>query len=228
LWWKRASATPREKITILSRDEGHYRGDDLLWNHITRESRQNLERLCSKYEFPVEGFAKMKPWLASILAFALSVKKSGIDTGEGIDRYFLDRSNQAKDRKRLVEMESLDRQYKLLSGLADDIQESLLAEAMEAVSRMPERNKRMEDAWLSGDADHLDKLMNEPTHSTEQVRKALGRDRNPHMADVAEQFLNGKEQAFVVVGAGSLVGKDGVVSILRTRGYKVEQVSLRQ
>jgi uncharacterized protein YbaP (TraB family) len=70
--------------------------------------------------------------------------------------------------------------------------------------------------------------MNEPTHSTEQVRKALGRDRNPHMADVAEQFLNGKEQAFVVVGAGSLVGKDGVVSILRTRGYKVEQVSLRQ
>ena len=47
------------------------------------------------------------------------------------------------------------------------------------------------------------------------------------MADVAEQFLKGKEQAFLVVGAAHMVGKDGVVSLLQKRGYKVEQVALR-
>ena len=48
-----------------------------------------------------------------------------------------------------------------------------------------------------------------------------------HMADVAEQFLKGKEQAFLVVGAAHLVGKEGVVTILVKRGYKVEQVPLK-
>ena len=48
------------------------------------------------------------------------------------------------------------------------------------------------------------------------------------MADVAEQFLKGKEQAFVVVGAGHMVGPGGVVRILEKRGYKVEQVADRR
>ena len=46
------------------------------------------------------------------------------------------------------------------------------------------------------------------------------------MADVAEQFLKGKEPAFVVVGAAHMVGQDGVVRILQKRGYKVEQVPI--
>ena len=48
-----------------------------------------------------------------------------------------------------------------------------------------------------------------------------------HMADAAEQFLKGKEPAFLVVGAAHLVGKDGVAAILAQRGYKVEQVTLK-
>ena len=51
-------------------------------------------------------------------------------------------------------------------------------------------------------------------------------DRNLRMADAAEQFLKGKEAAFVVVGAAHMVGRDGVISILEKRGYKVEQVAL--
>jgi uncharacterized protein YbaP (TraB family) len=51
-------------------------------------------------------------------------------------------------------------------------------------------------------------------------------DRNVRMADATEQFLKGKERAFVVVGAAHMVGPDGVVRILEKRGYKVEQVPL--
>jgi uncharacterized protein len=129
----------------------------------------------------------MKPWVAAILAFATSMKKRGIGPGEGIDKYFLDRSDQAKDKKRVVAMESSEEQLKLLSGVADDIQESFLADAMELLL-----------------------------------------DRNLHKADVAEQFFNGKEQEFVVVGAAHVVARDGVVSILEKHGYQLEQVSARQ
>jgi uncharacterized protein YbaP (TraB family) len=40
------------------------------------------------------------------------------------------------------------------------------------------------------------------------------------MAGVAEQFLNGKEQVFVVVGAAHMAGKDGIVAILEKQGIR--------
>jgi len=85
----------------------------------------------------------------------------------------------------------------------------------------------MRDAWSSGDADKLDAITRETTKTPEQITRAILQDRNPHMADTAEQFLKGKEQAFLVVGAAHLVGKEGVAAILARRGYKVEQVLLK-
>jgi uncharacterized protein YbaP (TraB family) len=217
----------QQKIQALVEEEGLYRGEDLLWNHVSKGARQNIEQFCSTYGIPEEKVSKMRPWLAAIVAFAIPTMKGGMRPEFEVDRYFLDRVDQSKDKKQVVEIDSVEMYLKLLSGFADDVQEEILADAMEAVDRMPERIKQLEEVWLSGDADRLDKLMSEPSHSSQQVRKALGQDRHSHMADVAEQFLNGKEQAFIVVGGGNLVGKEGVVSILRTRGYKVEQVSLK-
>jgi uncharacterized protein YbaP (TraB family) len=38
-----------------------------------------------------------------------------------------------------------------------------------------------------------------------------------------EQFLKANDTVFVVVGAGHLVGKKGIVAMLRANGYAVEQ-----
>jgi len=47
--------------------------------------------------------------------------------------------------------------------------------------------------------------------------------RNRNMADQIERLLKEKKRPFVVIGAGHLLGKDGVVEILRRKGYRVEQ-----
>ncbi len=36
-------------------------------------------------------------------------------------------------------------------------------------------------------------------------------------------MLAGKDDILVIVGAAHLVGRDGVVELLRSRGYRVEQ-----
>ena len=38
-----------------------------------------------------------------------------------------------------------------------------------------------------------------------------------------EEFLRGDKNTIVIVGAGHLVGKDGVVELLRKKGLKVTQ-----
>src|SRR6267378_365544 len=86
------------------------------------------------------------------------------------------------------------------------------------------RMAEMKAAWLRGDADRLDTLISAELRDAKDVGKKLFTDRNPHMTEVVERHLKNSEPAFVVVGAGHLVGKDGVIRQLQTDGFKVEQV----
>jgi uncharacterized protein YbaP (TraB family) len=48
--------------------------------------------------------------------------------------------------------------------------------------------------------------------------------RNQSWIPEIEQMLKGPSDALVVVGAAHLVGKTGVVELLRAKGYTVEQI----
>jgi len=205
---------------ILSK--GLYGGDDSLWNHVSPETRQALEKFCEKYGFPAAAMAKFRPWMAAITVATLPLTKSGMEAGLGIDKYFLDKAVQVK--KKVVEAESAEWQIKLLSGFPDEVQEKYMASALEEGG--VEKVKRLQDVWMSGDAAGLDALIHEKSSTPDAITRGMLEDRNPHMADVAEQHLKGKEIAFMVVGAAHMVGAEGVVKLLEKRGYKVEQVAL--
>ena len=49
-------------------------------------------------------------------------------------------------------------------------------------------------------------------------------DRNRKMVSKIEDFLKTKETYFVIVGAGHLIGGQGIVEILKAKGYTVEQL----
>ena len=49
-------------------------------------------------------------------------------------------------------------------------------------------------------------------------------ERNITMAEMIEEFLADDETYFVVVGAGHLVGDNGLINILDERGYVTEQL----
>jgi hypothetical protein len=56
------------------------------------------------------------------------------------------------------------------------------------------------------------------------IYKKLILERNKSMASKIEEFLRTKETYFVIVGAGHLVGNQGIIEILKGKGYHVEQL----
>ena len=210
------------KMQTLVMSKGLYPPGDSLWNHITPETRKKLEQFCEQYGLPAANLAQMKPWVVSLTVASLPLLKAGMDPNLGIDMYFLNKA----DKKRVVEIESAEWQIDLISGFPDDLQEKFLAASVEEGFDMQSNLKRLRDAWTTGDADKVDAIIREDSKTPEKITRAMLQDRNPHMADAAEQFLKGKEQAFLVVGAAHMVGKEGVVALLQKRGYKVEQVAL--
>ena len=210
------------KMQMLVFQTGLYGGGETLWDHVSAETRQRLEAFCEKYGLPAMAISKMKPWAAAMMISTIPLMKSGMEMSLGIDKHFLDKAEKAA--KRVVEIESADEQMKLVSGITAEMLEKSVAAS--AKQDPEEYGKRLQQTWISGDTGQMEKIMREQTSDAVEFAKAMVEDRNQHMADVAEKFLKGKEQAFVVVGAGHMVGPGGMVRLLEKRGYKVEQVAI--
>lgn len=183
----------------LFQDEGLYPDEDTLWKHTSPEARQRLTEFAKNNHLPddldVDDLEQMRPWLVAIFVEIAPPLNRGMTFELGIDQHFIDEAEHADDSKRIVGIESLEFQVQVLSRLPDEVQAR----------------------WLEFE------LGLDPK-GWDAVEKVLVAGRNGHMADVAEQFLKGQEQAFMVVGLAHVVGEQGVVHLLELRGYKAEQV----
>lgn len=202
---------------------GVYAGDDNLWKHINGATAEQVRKFCAKYNLPAEGFAKLKPWLVALTISVVELQKQGMDAAFGIDKYFLDK---AKDKKRIQSLETAEWQMELFSALPDDQQETYLKSTMDEIGDSTNSAALLQTAWLSGDARQIEALTDKMAIKPAELQKKLIDDRNPKMADAAEQCLKGAEKCFMVVGAAHLIGSNGVVQLLKNRGYQIEQVSV--
>jgi uncharacterized protein YbaP (TraB family) len=148
-----------------------------------------------------------------------SAQMHGMDMALGIDKHFLDRANGMQ----VEQLESAEWQMQLLASIPDSEQERYLAANIQS-GGMEGHLAELKATWLRGDAGRLDTLISAELRDAAALGKKMFADRNPHMTEVVERYLKSSEPAFVVVGAGHLIGKDGVIRQLQTHGFKVEQV----
>ena len=84
--------------------------------------------------------------------------------------------------------------------------------------------ENLRTAWKSGDFKALEKLINDNINKYSDLKKTFLTDRNKRWEKVLIKQLQTSETAIVIVGAAHLVGKEGVVELLKAQGYKVEQL----
>jgi uncharacterized protein YbaP (TraB family) len=211
----------RSKLEPLLMTKGMYPLHDSLWNHVSPETKTLVTRFCDENGLPSAAFARVKPWLATVMASMLPVQTSGMTPELGIDQHFL---NLAKDTMRVEQLETAEWQLRLLADTPESQQEQYLASTIKSAAASQQVVNEFKSAWMSGDADRLDSLVSGALEGASGLQNKMFGDRNPHMADVAEQCLKNNQRCFVVVGAGHLVGHQGVVRLLQERGFKVEQM----
>jgi uncharacterized protein len=211
----------RQAFQGLVAAKGLYPANDSLWNHVTPETKTLAVQFCADHHLPLETFGRMRPWLATLTASAAPMQTAGMDPELGIDKHFLD---NVKDGMRVEQLETAEWQLRLLSDMPEIQQEKSLAATLKGSDTSRRIGEQLEAAWVSGDAAKLDAISSRSWVGAAEMQKRVYGDRNPHMADAVEQCLKGADRCFVVVGAGHLVGQEGVVRLLQRRGYKVEQV----
>lgn len=210
--------------TMMTMLEGaFYRENETLEGHLSKDTFARAEEKLAESGIPIQLFQRSKPWILAMMITALEVQKSGFDPRYGIDMHFL---GEARDKKRIIELESIDYQMRLFNGFSDAEQEAFLLSTLKDADMMKEEMDMFMRAWSTGDAQALESIVTKGVGEDQRifpVYEKLLYDRNRSMASRIEEFLKTGGKYFVVVGAGHLVGEKGIVRILRGKGYSVER-----
>jgi len=163
----------------------------------------------------------MKPWAAAT-ALSMPVPESG----RVLDVVLFQRAQQAG--KPIHGLETIAEQLEVFDGLPFEDQVGLLRDTVEQVAGLDAMLAELLAAYKRQDLAAM-VAINEAAMATGDQRLAgefqrrLIVDRNHRMAERMESWLQ-QGGAFVAVGALHLTGEQGLVRLLRQRGYSVRAV----
>jgi uncharacterized protein YbaP (TraB family) len=133
--------------------------------------------------------------------------------------------NQARrDAMTVQGLETVTFQISLFDGMTMEEQDRLLAETLKELDTQLTAMKTLADAWKAGDAPTVERLVLQDLRSEPRIYQRMLVDRNRDWLPKVEALFARRGRAFVVVGAAHLIGPDGLLAMLRARGYTVEQM----
>lgn len=202
---------------------GTYAPPDGLSAHLSAETKALLPKALEQVGIPPAAVERMRPWLLSITLSVLEMQKAGYSEGGGIDRMLL---TKARDTQRIVELETIDSQMRMLASLPDTVQDLMLRDQLQQGSQTAVSMATVATAWEGGNPDALAHVLferaDDPTYKP--FYEALFYTRNRQMTDKVAAMLDQPETHFVVVGAGHLVGEEGILALLTRKGFQVRQL----
>jgi len=170
---------------------------------------------------PPQMFDSFAPGMAAMTVTMLEMQKLRLDPKYGVDKHFFARARETG--KEIVPLEPVDFQINLLTGFTKEEGEALLKATLKDMATLKKDLGELLDAWKTGDAPKLEKLLNEAMKESPAIYKRMLTDRNQSWLPKIEELARGQKNAIVIVGAAHLVGKDGVAELLRAKRWKVTQ-----
>jgi hypothetical protein len=184
-----------------------------------------LEAYAAKRGIPLAGLESHEPWFVALIITMTEMQRFGLDPALGLDKHFADRAGAAG--KPVVGLETGDQQIAVFDGMGKDEQRQALADALDDLDAMEAAIAKMHAQWRSGDGDALYREMAmEMKADYPALYQRVNADRNRSWLPRLQALLDDSKEddTLVVVGALHLLGEDGVVEMLRAKGYRVERL----
>ena len=196
-----------------------YNDGTTLKEHITTAAYAKAESFCKERNYPLEQYQFFKPTFLVMTLTVSEMNKIGADPQKGIDNFFKDKAIQ--DGKATGSLETVDQQISLLTSMDAGLGSDQILESIEELKQIEVMLGELLAVWRKGDEAKMEELYIKDLKLYPKLYQTLIVDRNNKWVRNIEVYLNGSGNTMVVVGAAHLVGADGLVNLLRKRGYKV-------
>lgn len=205
-------------------NKGRYPAGKSLQNQLSAKTYKALHTYVDKAGLDIRQFSPLRPWVVTMQLSMMEMTRLGYSPELGIDQHFLQHAKRLG--KPIIELESADAQMALLSVDDKAFQDDLLYYTLISMDEMEPLLSKMFSDWKSGNAAGFDEIMTKPlegNHQLDTIYTRIITERNYAMTKRIESFLRSEGTYFVVVGAGHVVGNEGIVTLLRSKGHTVTQ-----
>ena len=151
-----------------------------------------------------------------------ALQHQGFSPEYGIDAYFYKKA--VHEAKPVVGLETIQYQLGLFDNLSNISQDALIQQTLKDIKNVQGKVDIIIQAWTHGDSQGLNAYLLDSFKEYPSIYHALIVQRNMNWMHRIETFLRQKENHMLIVGAGHLVGENGLVALLEKKGYKPEQL----
>jgi uncharacterized protein YbaP (TraB family) len=199
-----------------------------LETRLPAELKSRIDEILSRNKLEAAPLMRLKPWmLANVLAL-FEAAQAGYMPALAVEAYLVRLA--AAESKPVLELEGIEQQFQLFEQAPWSTQIAFLEEAVKAVETRAARREinRIVQAWETADRPALERLLAEMRAQTTVGARftvdAILLGRHPQMVRRIESLLAGGKVHLIAVGALHLVGPQGLVELLRARGYTVTEL----
>ena len=207
---------------ILS--EGMLPAGKTLKSVLTKQQYAAISKIAAKIGIPIELVETMKLGVALMTIESTAIVNKIGASAQGVDMYYYNKA--AEKQKKVDFLESMDFQVSLMCNTPFDIDEFIdySVGSINTLNVKKEFDKLIND-WRTGNTngEMAVKEITEMQEKYPSVYKAMCLDRNYKWLPKIEKYFENDNTTFVIVGVAHLWGSDGLLNLLKEKGYEVEQ-----
>jgi|SRR5688572_10469 len=226
-----ASGTLVEEINLAEAEQlsaapmllakGLYTDGRTFESAVARDTATLVATRLKDTGIPMEMIRTMKPWMVMLLITAFEAQKAGLDAALGLDKHLFDKARAAG--KPVLALETAESQIDRFDKMPETLQEQMLRSTLTELEVQRNSIAAMIAAWKSGDAAAIEKMSLSSFDGYRGAYTSLIVERNNNWVPQIEACMAKPQPCFVVVGAAHLVGPDGLLTLLKNKGYQLEQ-----
>jgi len=202
-------------------NKGQLPDGQTLQDILTPEVYQDFTNHANQTIMPAAMLERFTPGMAATTLEGLEMMKLGFDPEYGIDMHFYKSARKAD--KKIVPLESVDFQLGLLNGLSKEEANWFMKQTLKDLDNIKSDVADMVKYWESGEGEKLSSMLDKGLKESASIYKKLITDRNRAWFPKIEELARGDKNTIIIVGAGHLVGKEGLVELLKKDGLKLTQ-----
>ena len=183
---------------------------------------QRVRKRAVEMNMPPTFCDSYRAWFCSMTLEVLNFQKQGFESELGIDQQLYGRA--AQDSKDVRWLEPLEQHLGLFTGMPPKLSAEFLSATLDEMDEGVVSPATLLKLWQDNDLAAVEKMNAEmkSEHPAAYERLLAGRNRNwlPQLAGM----LKGSTPLLIVVGAAHYAGPDGLIALLKSRGYVLQPV----
>ena len=163
-------------------------------------------------------FNKMKPMMLSALLYP---RMMPCKTPSGVEMELI--TIAKKEKKDILGFETIEFQSSIFDSIPYSVQAKDLLKSIDSMSKYKVYFNNMVLTYKNQQTDSLVAIVNDKTFNDGENNDALLKNRNQNWVKQLETILP-KNNIFMGVGAAHLFGEDGLIYLLKQKGYTVKPI----